>query len=476
MSRRRPNIVLIVSDEHNPQMTGCYGHKVVRTPHLDRLAAEGVTFERAYCNSPTCVCSRASMMTGRYVHEIGVFNHSNPLRSDIPTFANYLEAAGYETTLCGKMHFVGDWNQLHGFGYRLMGEPEQWTEGWDKPKVRSEATRRGTNSHVSDSGPGRPFFPVGFDMQVTELAERFLRAKVDQPSARPWLLVVGTIAPHFPLYAPKEYFDMYYPDNVEMPRVGYDPGQAEHPVIHQIRRWLRQEEGISDEVTRRSLAAYYGLVSFTDANVGRLIDVIDQSHLREDTIVIYTSDHGEMAGHLGLWQKFCFYEPSVRVPLIVRLPGGPKGRRLDEYVSLVDIAPTLCDVAQTLDPGNFSGVSLLPLINGQSSPGAGDDNGRIAFSEYHAHGIIGSAYMVAKGGLKYIYYPGYQPQLFDLSKDPDEIVNCAGDPAYDRHLEALHADLLSVIDDPDGLERQVKELEKLPGLQAVKRFAYSPRN
>jgi len=495
MAQDRPNILLILSDEHNPQMAGCYGHEIVRTPRLDALAAEGVTFEQAYCNSPTCVCSRASLMTGRYVHEIGVFHHGNPLRSDIPTFAHYFEAAGYETVLCGKMHFVGEWNQLHGFGRRLLGEPEQWTGGWDKSKVRTEATRRGSNSHVTSSGPGRPFFPVGYDELVTDLSCRFLAEKAERPAGRPWLLVAGLLAPHFPLYAPQEYFDLYYPGNVVMPAVGYEPGRDEHPVIRQIRRWLRQEDGIPESITRRSLAAYYGLVTFTDHNIGRMLDIIDQSSLRENTVVIYTSDHGEMAGHHGLWQKFCFYEPSVRVPLVVRYPGGPRGIRVKESVSLVDLAPTLCDFAGIEPPRGFSGASLLPLVREEAArgggtegpaggvgdgagcgapgpaPGSGCGPSRTVFAEYHAHGILGSAYMIRKGRYKYNYYPGYPPQLFDLEADPDEVRDLSADPAFRGVVEALHAELLSLVD-PDVLAAKVKEWEKLPGIDAVKRFPF----
>lgn len=471
MPDTRPNILLIVSDEHNPLLSGCYGHPIVRTPHLDRLASQGVVFEQAYCNSPTCVCSRASMMTGRYVHEIGVFSHHTPLRSDIPTFANYLEAAGYDTVLCGKMHFVGEWNQMHGFGRRLLGEPEQWVGDvhWNrKPRVRTEETRRRSNSHVTDAGPGETYFPVGYDAAVTDLTVRFLEHQARRPSERPWLFVAGLLAPHFPLYAPDDLFYMYYPDNIAWPKVDYEPGRPEHPVIHQIRRWLRQEDGLSEEQTRTALAAYYGLITYTDRNIGRMLAALDENPvLRENTVVIYTSDHGEMAGEHGLWQKFCFYEPSVRVPLVVRYPGGPAERRISQPVSLVDLAPTLYEIAETRTPDSCREESLVPLVLGT----AVKDPERTVFAEYHAHGIVSSAYMIRKGRYKYNYYPGYSPQLFNLADDPDEVSDLSADLRYRDVMDALHAELLSILD-PDAVAAAVKESEFLSGLEAVRRFEF----
>lgn len=468
MSDSRPNILLIVSDEHNASMTGCYGHPILQTPHLDRLASEGVLFEQAYCNSPTCVCSRASMMTGRYVHEIGVFSHQTPLRSDIPTFANYLEAVGYDTVLCGKMHFVGEWNQTHGFGRRLLGEPEQWVGDvhWNrKPRVRTEETRRGSNSHVTDAGPGEPYFPVRYDEMVTDLTVRFLENQAKRPSDRPWLFVAGLLSPHFPLYAPEELFNMYYPDNIEWPKVGYEPGQPEHPVIRQIRHWLRQEDGITEEQTRTALAAYYGLITYTDRNIGRILAALEQDWaLSENTVVIYVSDHGEMAGEHGLWQKFCFYEPSIRIPMIVRYPGGPKNRRVAQPVSLVDLAPTLYDMAETGTPSYCPGTSLLPLILGT----APEDPERTVFGEYHAHGILSSAYMIRKGRFKYNYYPGYPPQLFDLVADRNEVNDLASTPRYRDVMKSLHTELLAILD-PDAVAAAVRESERLSGIEAVRR-------
>lgn len=465
----RPNFLLIVSDEHNSLITEGYGHPVVQTPHLDRLAEEGVLFENAYCNSPTCVCSRASMMTGRYIHQIGVLTHHTPLRPDIPTFANYFEAAGYDIILCGKMHFVGKWNQTHGFGKRLLGEPEQWVgrQHWDKkPRTRTDQTRPQSNSHVTDAGSGTPYFPVRYDAAVTDLTVRFLEAQAKYPSPHPWLFICGLLAPHFPLYRPEDLFDLCYPDRIVWPKVGYQPGQAEHPVIHQIRRWLCQEDGLSDETTHTALAAYYGLITMTDRNVGRMLAAPDRSErLRRNTVVIYLSDHGETAGEHGLWQKFCFYEPSVRVPLIRRLPEGPMGRRVAEPVSLVDLAPTLCDLADITKPDQCVGTSLLPLVGGA----AGKAAGRPVFAEYHAHGITGSAYMIRKGPFKYNYYPGYPPQLFRLDEDPDEVHDLSADPDYTQIVGGLH-DALRAIADPGALAARVKEFELLSGLEAVQRW------
>lgn len=243
--------------------------------------------------------------------------------------------------------------------------------------------------------------------------------------------------------------------------------------MQQLRRWLRHEDGISDETTRRALAAYYGLITFTDANIGRMLDVIDGSSLKENTVVIYTSDHGESAGHHDLWQKFCFYEPAARVPLIVRYPGAPSGVRSTYDVSLVDLAPTLYEIAGIEPPKGLAGESLLAAVTGENGDaGRGNDlANRPVFAEYHAHGIIGSSYMIKKGGVKYIYYPGYEAQLFDLARDPDETVNLVNDPAYADVKAEFHSRLLEIVE-PDELAAWVKEYETLSGLQAVNRFPY----
>jgi len=324
---KRPNILLILSDEHDPSVTGCYGHPVVQTPHLDRMAREGVVFNHAYCNSPLCVPSRMSFLTGRYCHQIGVWDNGSPLKSEIPTFAHYSEAAGYGTVLCGRMHMIGE-DRLHGFGRRLYDDITRWQSYSQTPK-RTKGARRGSNLHVTECGPGGSVYQI-YDDTVTDLTVRFLKSRAEAPDDDPWLLVSGLMCPHFLLIAPEAYFEIYDPDRIDLPNLNEETLENQHPVIRHLRRYHHHEDELPEELTRRALASYYALITMTDHNIGRMLEMIDSSRLRENTVVIYVSDHGEMGGQHGIWQKQCFYEPSVRVPMLVRmpdLPGGETGRQ-----------------------------------------------------------------------------------------------------------------------------------------------------
>lgn len=447
----RPNILLIMSDEHDPAVTGCYGHPHVQTPHLDRLAREGVTFERAYCNSPICVPSRASFLTGRYVHEIGVWDNSAPLKREFPTFGSYFEAAGYETLLCGRTHLVGD-NRLHGFGRRLYDDKDAWISG-DHRADRTPQARRASASHVMESGPGTGSWQ-DYDETVTSLAERFLRSQGQYPSSRPWLLACGFMFPHFPLIAPQDLFDRYWPDNIAMPDLAGETFATQHPAIQQLRYFLHNEEEMPERVIRSALASYYALVTLTDLNVGRLVQAVDDSPLRDNTIIIYTSDHGEMAGAHGLWQKQCFYEPAVRVPLIVRAPGGLRSIRVPDNVSLIDVMPTLLEMASIPLPPKLAGTSLWDNIRGLDAPQ------RDVFSEYHAQGMLDGGFMLKRGDWKYVYYAGgYEPQLFNVRQDPGEFLNLARDPAHREVRADLHQALLEICD-PDQVNEQAKAYQR----------------
>ena len=453
--KRRPNILMIMSDEHDPAVTGCYGHPYISTPNLDRLGSEGAIFENVYTNCPICVPARGSFMTGQYVHQIGCWDNSAPLRNGTPTIGSYMEARGYDTVVCGRTHFVG-YERLHGFGRRLLDDLVHWQHLSMTAPFRSPEAQRGSDSHVTDCGPGE-IFQNEYDQNVTELAVRFLQNAARHPSQRPWLLYCGYINPHFPLIAPEQYFEMYYPDRVVLPNTRNEPLESQHPAIRQLRHWLRNEKAYSEDLIRTALSSYYGLITFTDDLVGQMLEIIDNSKLRDNTAIIYTSDHGEMGGHHGFWQKQCFYEASVRVPLIARIPGSPEGLRIRNNVSLVDILPTLLELGEVDVPGGLPGESLTALLDGNSEPD------RAVFSEYHTVGSQNAGYMIKKGDYKYNYYVGYQPQLFNLTEDPDEMSDLAGKPAYKDVQEDLHAELLRVVD-PEEIDRRAKENQAIKGI------------
>jgi len=420
----RPNIVLIMSDQHNPHVMGCSGNQIVETPNIDALARTGVHFTDANCSAPLCVPSRAGFMTARYPSETGVWTNGCVLGSDVPTFAHALGAAGYEAVLCGRMHFCGP-DQFHGFEKRIFGEPDPAREVLG-PEILGEGYNR-TNGQtkyaVEVAGHGRTGFQL-YDRMVSETACEFIHQHRD--SERPFCLVVGMMLPHNPLICSKQQFD-YYLDKIPFP----EPIPAEflanlHPAMKKWRDRRKVDE-LSLQQIHRGLAAYYGLVAELDQAIGEIIGALHTAGLEENTVVIYCSDHGDMAYEHGMWWKSCFYNGSVQVPLIVSFPSYfRRGVEVASVVSLIDVGPTLLDIA---------GAEPLPEASGRSLYQFLVEDGKVSdwpdevFSEFHgAHADLPSC-MLRKGPWKLIYYHEFRSyQLFNLNEDPDELIDRSNDP------------------------------------------------
>jgi choline-sulfatase len=446
----RPNLLVIMSDEHAPQLSGAYGHPLVRTPGLDRLAAGGVLFENAYCNSPICVPSRMSFMTGRYVHHIGSWDNATPLASDIPTWAHLVRAAGYDAVLAGKQHFIGP-DQLHGFRAQLArdlhAERRHPIFAWDDGTPAAPAPWPG----LERARPG-----ITEEIEVDDAVEAAALAYLRDPARRgqPWALNVSFIAPHFPLIVPQRFWDLYSPEAVDLPAIPPGHLAGQHPVYRRMRRMF----GLVDfpaELVRRGRAAYYALVTYLDEKIGHLLDALEETGQRDNTLVVYLSDHGEMAGEHGMWRKSNFYEQSARVPLILAWPGRlPAGRRVRETVSLVDLVATLAEVAGAPRVGPLDGDSLLALARGEA-PGWKDE----AFAEMLAHGVARPIAMLRRGRYKLNYSLDDPPELYDLEDDPGEFRDLAADPAYRETVEGLRARLLAGWD-PVAIERRVRQSQR----------------
>ena len=465
-----------MSDQHRADCMGCEGDPYVNTPALDSLASRGARFSAVYCPFPICGPSRMSFMTCRQPYENRHWDNEGQLNSSIPTFAHAFTASGYDTVLSGRMHFVGS-DQRHGFSKRIIGD----TGGTAFP--RGVTTLKEVLGNLYDtpgmslagiqkSGPGQTGYRA-YDEAVTRTTADWLQTRGRQQDPTPFLLTVGYVSPHCPFVASPEDF-AYYADLIgqnDLPARGPEL----HPVNARRRKRYQTDPAPPIDAQWRTRVAYYGLCSFIDRQVGTVIDALDRAGLAENTIVVYTSDHGEMLGEHGMWWKSTFYDGATRVPLIISAPpnllagneiagdnlsGKKTGRNgsthaeerieqarridngtdqtIDRVVSLVDVGTTLIDLAG-IDPlPGATGRSLVSLLHAE------DTNWNdIAFAEYTtAFGDIPSR-MVRYGPWKYNYYYRHRPEFYNLKDDPAEMHDLWDEPDYVAIRKELHELVLS---------------------------------
>ena len=430
-NQQRPNLLYIHSDQHNPFVAGCYGDPLVHTPNLDRLAADGVVCESAYCPSPICVPSRMSVLTGRHPYQNEVWTNDHILDSAIPTFAHAMGAAGYHPVIIGRMHALGP-DQLHGYVERLVGDHgPNHLGGGSVDRGVLNGTAGPDRISLEKSGAGQSAYQV-HDEYVTAATIDYLHRLGVQKRARrltePFCLTVGFMLPHPPYVARREDYELYQ-DRMTLPAKSGPSREDRHPHL----RWWCQHTGI-EEVSReeilRSRAAYWGLVTRLDAMIGQILCALDENALLENTLIVYSSDHGDMVGEHGLWWKHTFYEESVRVPLILSWPGViAAGQRCDRVISALDVTAAMLDSSGAPALPNSEGRSFLGLLTGSDQGGRWED---LAFSEYCSERYCpqGGCYqrMVRYGEWKLVYYHGQEPQLFNLEDDPHELVDWAQDP------------------------------------------------
>lgn len=488
----KPNVLLIICDQMVPFLTGTYGHEVVRTPNLDQLADGGVLFKAAYSPNPICAPARASLITGKYSSQIGVYDNAAELPAGEPTIAHYFSYAGYETVLSGKMHFVGP-DQWHGFEKRYL--PNIYPTGFEWAKERFNKKPRshgrsylgesiriipeGTDLIRDENGKlrVRSAYPVdledpagvqsgfnessrlsAFDRSAHTMALEYIRnygSDRTNEGSRPFLLCVSYNYPHEPFFPPEELWNLYEDKDIEIEEWPDDLKDYLSPMD----QWLNRHHGletydISDrESLRRVRRAYYALVTFVDMMVGELLEQLADAGLEKNTIVIFTSDHGDMLGKRGMVQKRCFYEWSSRVPLIFRFPDGSHaGTVITEAVNLIDVLPTLLELTGIEhEAAEFvDGESLVPYMDGRlkrQSP---------VFSEMPGEGVFAPCFMVRKGKMKYNYFHGYGAQLFNLEQDPGEWNDLSGNIDYVR-IEYEMRNLIMERFDPVEIERRVTE-------------------
>ena len=476
MPDRRPNILFIVADQLAAQFLPAYGHKVVKTPHIDTLAAQGVVFENFYSPSPLCAPARATLMSGLLPSAHGVYDNAAEFPSAIPTFAHYLRLEGYRTCLSGKMHFVGP-DQLHGLEERLTTDiyPADfgWTPDWSKPQARIDWWYHNMTS-VKQAGIAEITNQLEYDDEGAFLAMRKIFDYARYDEGRPFCLTVSFTHPHDPYAARAKFWNLYRDSDIDMPRVKPLPYDALDP--HSRRLYdvsAIDEYEITDADIRSSRHGYYASISYVDSLIGQILETLRTCGLAENTVVILTSDHGDFLGERGLWYKMSFLEYSARVPLIVFGPNVFEARRVREPSSLCEIMPTLCDIATS---GKSSlarapdGRSLYPLLKGSfESPQA------MAVGEYLAEGAVAPIYMIRQGRWKFIMSEPDPDQLFDLDGDPDELDNLAAAPRHRSTVENFRGILASRFD-AAATRRKVMESQRcrLMMFTALKRGNYFP--
>jgi choline-sulfatase len=456
---RRPNLLFLFSDQHAQKIAGCYGDPVALTPNLDRLAARGVIFDQAYCPSPICVPSRMSLLTGRHPYAQECWTNDDGLASDRPTLAHALGAAGYEPALVGRLHSMGP-DQLHGYVHREVGDHSPNWIGVPRHDMGALAdTNDPDPASVERSGSGQSAYELK-DVDVTAAACTYLRAlgaRRGDAADRPFCLTVGFMLPHPPYVArPEDY--ARHAGRVGPPALPAPAPGREHPWL----AWWRQNRGLDrvrPDAVLRARTAYYGLVTRLDLLIGEILAALESSGLVEDTLVVYSTDHGDQLGERGLFWKHTFYDESVKVPLILAWPGRlPAGERRAQVVNLVDLTATLLDAL---------GAPPLPHGQGRSFLEAARD-GRAAwddetYAEYCTDavpawtgGMAVQQRMVRRGRWKLVYYHGYRPQLFDLETDPHEREDLAEDARHGAVRDALVAKVLAGWD-PDRIRQRMLE-------------------
>jgi choline-sulfatase len=469
------NLLFIMSDEHSRRVLGCYRHTMIRTPNLDTLAARGVRFTDAYCNSPICVPSRASFHTGRYPHQIRFWDNGLPYDGSVPSWAHRVRAAGHCATSIGKLHFRATQDD-NGFSEEIM--PLHVVAGIGDPSGmirRPLPVRKAALNLAKDAGRGDSDYQR-YDDAITTAADEWLRAQAPRLE-KPWVLFVSLVCPHFPLIARPEWYDLYPETEVPRPALYEQSERPDHPYVAALRECQIYDKGFDEQKLRRAIAAYFGLVSFVDHNVGRLLATLAQTGLAADTRVIYTSDHGDNLGARGLWGKSTMYEESVGVPMIMAGPDVADGVVCREPVSLIDCFPTILDcvgVSRHRDDRGLPGASLFDVVRGTASR-------RTVMSEYHAAGAVTGAFMIRKGPYKYVHYVGMPPQLFDLDEDPQETRDLGQVPGYGGIVQDCEAVLRRIVD-PEAADRQAfadqeARIAALGGRDAVLArgsFAFSP--
>lgn len=445
------NVLLIITDQQSKRYLGCYGNEYVDTPHRDALAGKGVRFTRAYCSSPICAPTRASLISGQYVHEIGCWDNAHPYHGNSANWGQFLQNNGITFTSIGR-------NDFHPSAKVIADER---LGGWrEHPDIvglyRDEVVERGAERPWREKAGveliGDPADES--DHNVALAAAQWLQEEA-AAQQEPWCLWVNFERPHSPYCCREELFKKYSPRAEKLDEISDHSCDNLHPLNEALLLHGCGGSQVSRETNLRARAGYMGLCEQVDENVGLVLSALTQSGRNEDTLIICTSDHGEMMGAHGLWEKFSLYEESAGIPLIISGPGIRQGAVENYPVGQLDIFPTIAEAVGLTPPEEFRGRSLLGLAR----TGERSEDPAYAFSEYHANGSVTGAFMICDGRWKAVFSPKYKPMLFDLENDPLEKHDLAATETENHEIQLVLLRLRQELDnicDMDAVDRRAK--------------------
>jgi choline-sulfatase len=450
------NLLFFLSDNHNRALAGCYGHAMATTPNLDRIAASGARFANAYSASPLCCPARAALATGRFPHQTGFFDNAIVYDGSVPSWMHRLRAQGHHVAAIGKLHFRSTEDD-NGFSEELLpmhilhgkGGVQMLLRGFDDEQVNPGQFEL----YMERSGIGAAPYQE-FDAKITEAALAWLEEH-GRGQDKPWVLFVSYPSPHPPFCVPERLYRLHPEAEVPLPRRFRAGERAEHPALTHLRKIMGTGEITDEALVRKIGAGYLGLVAHLDEQIGRVLAKLETLGLMDTTRILYTSDHGDLAGEHGLLGKYCMYEGSIGVPLLLSGPGIPAGRVVRQIASHVDLFPTIvAGAGATLAAADrtLPGRSLWPAIEGREAE-------RTGFAEYHGVGSKSGMFMLRERDDKLVYYVGMAPQLFDLTADPDEARDLVKDGTGLERAKTLETKLRTICD-PEQVDAQAKASQR----------------
>lgn len=458
----KPNILFLFSDEHSFRFMGhvpeSAGGEPVHTPNFDQLAAQGTVFTDAYCQMPLCTPSRMCLLSGLEARNCGAWDNQDVMDPTLPTIPKTLATAGYNTALIGKMHFGGNL-QFHGFQHRPYGDLLGNTGHQWEPLQAED--RHGMVVRTRDAGLTEiPASKLQEEVIATETVA-FVREHQHTNPDQPWFVCASFSRPHFPLTAPKRHLNRYWPNGVTEPKAPASGDAYDHPMSVGMREGF-QVDRISHEEMMRSRAAYFGCVTYLDEVIGDLLVRLEADGLLENTIIVYSTDHGEMAGEHGTWWKNGWYEACTHIPLIVSLPeqryGDMPAREVNTPVALIDLYPTFCGLANIAPPNDLDGADLTSVLaDGADAP----DRPIFCDTLIPRWGEGNEFRMVRQGQYKYVHFRNAPPLFFDLANDQNEQHNLVSTATGEAkmmldHLQQTAADSI----DFDAVERERIESQR----------------